>query len=288
MDSREGPIRLHFHDTVQINIHPSSQPQWDDPPPVPISNNAADDGRWNGPPNPRRRNETEEFYQIFLRAKPKLRGVFQIFVAHFQLALGVALIYIGGRNYTRLSYITFWGPVILVTSGSMTLRARVIPSYKLVKACFILHTISCIVSFAGLALCCFDEFNIIACNSCSFGNIGTLSIITFLLMTNVVQLLSSGCILIFSYHSLKSIPRNPPQTTATPNLGVISLDPPAYSEVSTTLPQPSVLSQSSMFLHPSTFLHPPESAEPPVYSNLPEYFQPPEFVQTEDPPPPYS
>ncbi|XP_072280119.1 uncharacterized protein [Pyxicephalus adspersus] len=250
MDSREGPIRLHFHDTVQINIHPSSQPQWDDPPPVPISNNAADDGRWNGPPNPRRRNETEEFYQIFLRAKPKLRG--------------------------------------LVTSGSMTLRARVIPSYKLVKACFILHTISCIVSFAGLALCCFDEFNIIACNSCSFGNIGTLSIITFLLMTNVVQLLSSGCILIFSYHSLKSIPRNPPQTTATPNLGVISLDPPAYSEVSTTLPQPSVLSQSSMFLHPSTFLHPPESAEPPVYSNLPEYFQPPEFVQTEDPPPPYS
>ncbi|XP_040176847.1 uncharacterized protein LOC120909192 isoform X3 [Rana temporaria] len=248
MDSREAPLRLHFHDTVQINIHSSSQPRWDDPPPATHCNNTTVAGRRNVPPQLRRRNETEEFHQIFLRAKPKLRGVFQIFLAHFQLALGIGLIYIDGINNTRLSYITFWGPTILVISGSIALRARVIPSRKLVKTCFILQTISCSVSIAGIALCAIDDFRIYTHYSGGlFGN-----------------------------------------ATAAQNLGVISLDPPAYSEVSSTLPQLPVQSQSLVFPYSPTYLYPPESTGPPVYNNLPEYSQPPVFSPTVDPPPPYS
>ncbi|XP_040176845.1 membrane-spanning 4-domains subfamily A member 15-like isoform X1 [Rana temporaria] len=289
MDSREAPLRLHFHDTVQINIHSSSQPRWDDPPPATHCNNTTVAGRRNVPPQLRRRNETEEFHQIFLRAKPKLRGVFQIFLAHFQLALGIGLIYIDGINNTRLSYITFWGPTILVISGSIALRARVIPSRKLVKTCFILQTISCSVSIAGIALCAIDDFRIYTHYSGGlFGNVGTLAIINFLLVTNLVQLVSSGCMVIYSYHSLKCISRNQSQATAAQNLGVISLDPPAYSEVSSTLPQLPVQSQSLVFPYSPTYLYPPESTGPPVYNNLPEYSQPPVFSPTVDPPPPYS
>ncbi|KAM5140473.1 uncharacterized protein ACMZJ9_014328 [Mantella aurantiaca] len=288
MDSREGPIRLHFHEAVQINIHPPSQPRWDDPPPVPHPNNTAVDSLWNVPRESQRRDDWEQFHEIFLRAKPKLRGVFQIFMAHFQLALGVALIYIGGRNYTRMSFITFWGPTILVISGSMTLRARVIPSYKLVKACLILHTFSCSTCFSGIILCCIDDFMIYTCNfNCDFGNVGTLAIINFLLITNIVQLVSSGYILVYSYRSLKHISRNPPQITGALNLGAMSLDPPAYSEESTVLPQLPAFSQPLVFVNPSTFLHTTESAVPPGYSHPPGYSQP-EFPQTADPPPPYS
>ncbi|XP_040176846.1 uncharacterized protein LOC120909192 isoform X2 [Rana temporaria] len=251
MDSREAPLRLHFHDTVQINIHSSSQPRWDDPPPATHCNNTTVAGRRNVPPQLRRRNETEEFHQIFLRAKPKLRG--------------------------------------LVISGSIALRARVIPSRKLVKTCFILQTISCSVSIAGIALCAIDDFRIYTHYSGGlFGNVGTLAIINFLLVTNLVQLVSSGCMVIYSYHSLKCISRNQSQATAAQNLGVISLDPPAYSEVSSTLPQLPVQSQSLVFPYSPTYLYPPESTGPPVYNNLPEYSQPPVFSPTVDPPPPYS
>ncbi|XP_073451318.1 uncharacterized protein [Aquarana catesbeiana] len=286
MDSREAPLRLHFHDTVQINIHPSSQPRWDDPPPATHCNNTTVAGRRNVPPPLRRRNETEEFHQIFLRAKPKLRGIFQIFVAHFQLALGIALIYIGGTNTTRLSYITFWGPTILVISGSIALRARVIPSCKLVKTCFILQTISCSVSIAGIALCALDDFQIYTHFSGVFGNMGTLAIINFLLVTNLVQLVSSGCLVIYSNRSLQCISRNQSQATTAQNLVVISPDPPAYSEVSSTLPQLPAISQSLVFPHSPA--NPPESTGLPMYNHLPEYSQPPVFSPTADPPPPYS
>ncbi|XP_077310849.1 uncharacterized protein LOC143930417 isoform X2 [Lithobates pipiens] len=247
MDSREAPLRLHFHDTVQINIHPSLQPRWDDPPPVTHCNNTTAAIRRNVPPRLRRRNETEEFHQIFLRAKPKLRGIFQIFVAHFQLALGIGLIFIGGINNTRLSYITFWGPTILVISGSIALRARVIKSRKLV---------------------------------------GTLAIINFLLVTNLVQLVSSGCLVIYSKQSLECISRNQSQAATAQNLAVISPDPPAYSEVSSTLPQLPAISQSLVFPHSPAYL--PESTGLPVYNHLPAYSHPPVFSPTADPPPPYS
>ncbi|XP_077310848.1 uncharacterized protein LOC143930417 isoform X1 [Lithobates pipiens] len=283
MDSREAPLRLHFHDTVQINIHPSLQPRWDDPPPVTHCNNTTAAIRRNVPPRLRRRNETEEFHQIFLRAKPKLRGIFQIFVAHFQLALGIGLIFIGGINNTRLSYITFWGPTILVISGSIALRARVIKSRKLVKTCFILQTISCSVSIAGIALCALDDFQIYKSPS---GNVGTLAIINFLLVTNLVQLVSSGCLVIYSKQSLECISRNQSQAATAQNLAVISPDPPAYSEVSSTLPQLPAISQSLVFPHSPAYL--PESTGLPVYNHLPAYSHPPVFSPTADPPPPYS
>ncbi|XP_075071544.1 uncharacterized protein LOC142160577 isoform X2 [Mixophyes fleayi] len=285
MASQPNPVNVHFHDTVQINILPSSQhntePRWDDPPSAPYWNIPLADIHQNVPPATAERSEPTMFQQVFLHAKPRSRGLFQIFVAHFQLALGIVLIFVGGRNYSWLSYIIFWGPPFYIVSGFLAVAAHTITTCKLVKAAIILHSISVAISFTGLTLCCADVFRIYPCGfSCPFGNMGTLSIISLLLMTNLVQFSMSSYIVVYGFRSLKHYSEDPPQIHAVQNPGIVLPDPPAYSEITANFPQ------APDFFQPPDFSQSPAFPEPPAFSQLPAYTQPPAFSQSPDFPEP--
>ncbi|XP_069608924.1 uncharacterized protein [Ranitomeya imitator] len=77
---------------------------------------------------------TPAFHQVFLRSKPRFRGIAQIVLAIFQLAFGIVLNFFGGKIYTWYSYIIFWGPPFLIVSGVLAVVAHRVASSKLLPA----------------------------------------------------------------------------------------------------------------------------------------------------------
>ncbi|XP_069608922.1 membrane-spanning 4-domains subfamily A member 15-like isoform X3 [Ranitomeya imitator] len=195
---------------------------------------------------------TPAFHQVFLRSKPRFRGIAQIVLAIFQLAFGIVLNFFGGKIYTWYSYIIFWGPPFLIVSGVLAVVAHRVASSKLVRVCYIFHTISILISLTGLVLACIDAFNIYPCGA-TCGNLPAMTVTGFGAMASMLQ---------------------PP---ANENLGFVLPDPPAYFEATFHEPPP--------FLQPAPFL------QPPPYPQLSTTSVPPAFSEVADhlqPPPPYS
>ncbi|XP_069608921.1 uncharacterized protein [Ranitomeya imitator] len=200
---------------------------------------------------------TPAFHQVFLRSKPRFRGIAQIVLAIFQLAFGIVLNFFGGKIYTWYSYIIFWGP-------------------PFVRVCYIFHTISILISLTGLVLACIDAFNIYPCGA-TCGNLPAMTVTGFGAMASMLQLSISVYIVYYGFNSLKYILEHPPQPPANENLGFVLPDPPAYFEATFHEPPP--------FLQPAPFL------QPPPYPQLSTTSVPPAFSEVADhlqPPPPYS
>lgn len=108
---------------------------------------AATSSNWNQPffPPPRR----PTFHLIFLKGQPKSLGIIQIMVAFLQIAFGIILVFTEGvYNYSLAAEITipFWGAVIYLISGSISVAAENTESRCLVKASLGWNIISAVVS----------------------------------------------------------------------------------------------------------------------------------------------
>ncbi|XP_077107068.1 uncharacterized protein LOC143764883 isoform X1 [Ranitomeya variabilis] len=219
---------------------------------------------------------TPAFHQVFLRSKPRFRGIAQIVLAIFQLAFGIVLNFFGGKIYTLYSYIIFWGPPFLIISGVLAVVAHRVASSKLVRVCYIFHTISILISLTGLVLACIDAFNIYPCGA-TCGNLPAMTVTGFGAMASMLQLSISVYIVYYGFNSLKYILEHPPQPPANENLGFVLPDPPAYFEATFHEPPP--------FLQPSPFLQPPPypqfstTSAPPAFCEVADHLQPPPYSE---------
>ncbi|XP_077107071.1 uncharacterized protein LOC143764883 isoform X4 [Ranitomeya variabilis] len=180
---------------------------------------------------------TPAFHQVFLRSKPRFRGIAQIVLAIFQLAFGIVLNFFGGKIYTLYSYIIFWGPPFLIISGVLAVVAHRVASSKLLPA---------------------------------------MTVTGFGAMASMLQLSISVYIVYYGFNSLKYILEHPPQPPANENLGFVLPDPPAYFEATFHEPppflQPSPFLQPPPYPQFSTTSAPPAFCEvadhlqPPPYS----------------------
>ncbi|XP_077107070.1 uncharacterized protein LOC143764883 isoform X3 [Ranitomeya variabilis] len=153
---------------------------------------------------------TPAFHQVFLRSKPRFRGIAQIVLAIFQLAFGIVLNFFGGKIYTLYSYIIFWGPPFLIISGVLAVVAHRVASSKLVRVCYIFHTISILISLTGLVLACIDAFNIYPCGA-TCGNLPAMTVTGFGAMASMLHLLPMKILDLFSQtllHILKQLSMN--------------------------------------------------------------------------------
>ncbi|KAM4030422.1 uncharacterized protein ACNLHF_018170 isoform 2-T2 [Anomaloglossus baeobatrachus] len=239
MASQANSVRVHFHDTVNINILPPLQQnidqRWNESLPEPHINFSLDYSIQNVSSAP-----DNTFHRVFLRAKPRFRGISQIVLAHFHLALGIALNFFGGKIYTWYSYIIFWGPPFLIFSGILAVVAHSVVSSKLLPA---------------------------------------MTVTGFIVMTNMLQLSFSVYIVYYGYTALKYVLDRPPQPQlhGNENLGFDHPDPPAYFEA--TFHEPPQFLQPTPFPPPPPYTHLSPPSSPPPFSEVADYAQPPPYSE---------
>ncbi|XP_018427737.1 PREDICTED: membrane-spanning 4-domains subfamily A member 8-like isoform X2 [Nanorana parkeri] len=105
--------------------------------------------------------ESSAFYQTFLKAKPKALGIVIIVAALLQVAVGIGLFFTM-FSIALPSGIPFWGPLIYIIAGSLTIAAKAKPNICLVKGSLALNIITSIFTFIGLILTIVD-YHIIWC-----------------------------------------------------------------------------------------------------------------------------
>ncbi|KAM4030421.1 uncharacterized protein ACNLHF_018170 isoform 1-T1 [Anomaloglossus baeobatrachus] len=277
MASQANSVRVHFHDTVNINILPPLQQnidqRWNESLPEPHINFSLDYSIQNVSSAP-----DNTFHRVFLRAKPRFRGISQIVLAHFHLALGIALNFFGGKIYTWYSYIIFWGPPFLIFSGILAVVAHSVVSSKLIRTCYIAHTFSILICLSGLVLGCVDAFNIFPCGA-TCNNLPAMTVTGFIVMTNMLQLSFSVYIVYYGYTALKYVLDRPPQPQlhGNENLGFDHPDPPAYFEA--TFHEPPQFLQPTPFPPPPPYTHLSPPSSPPPFSEVADYAQPPPYSE---------
>ncbi|XP_071986804.1 uncharacterized protein [Engystomops pustulosus] len=280
MASQAGAVRVHFHDTVNINILPPFQqnvePGCEEPLPEPFISISHGFSSQN-PSSASDNRRATAFHQVFLRSQPRFRGFSQVGVAGFQLALGIVLNFVGGKIYAWHSYIIFWGPTYLIFSGFLAVAAHNIVSAKLVRACNVFHTFSVIIIVTGIVISCIDAFRIFPCVT-ECGSVGAMAIASFFLMTNLVQLNISGYIVYYGFHSLTYLMDFPSQTQGNENHGFVPSDPPPYSE--------GTFHELPTFFQPPAYPQDPSIPPPPAYPQDPSIPPPPAYTQDPSIPPP--
>ncbi|XP_072280236.1 membrane-spanning 4-domains subfamily A member 4A-like isoform X1 [Pyxicephalus adspersus] len=109
------------------------------------TNHAAPAQQWNSP----------MFHQAFLKGKPTLLGSLLIFVGILHIGMGVSIIFTTTYSIV-LTGIPFWGAILDIIAGSLSVAAASKPSMCLIKGSLGLSIAISIFSFAGVALNTFD------------------------------------------------------------------------------------------------------------------------------------
>ncbi|XP_069835421.1 membrane-spanning 4-domains subfamily A member 4D-like isoform X2 [Dendropsophus ebraccatus] len=153
-------------------------------------------------------NGNQEFYRSILKAQPKILGVVQSILVILQLALGAILTSSLG-NYqflNALSGINYWGSLIYLFSGAMSVLAELKPSLLLVKTLLASNVLCCLISFIEFCLIC-NDINGVNNSDYWWDCYSILKVVrislTFLFIATVVQLSISGFLVWISWNSLK-------------------------------------------------------------------------------------
>ncbi|XP_077310844.1 uncharacterized protein LOC143930415 [Lithobates pipiens] len=183
--------------------------------------------------------ESSAFYQTFLKAKPKALGIVIIVAGLVQVALGIGLIFTI-FSISLPSGIPFWGPIIYVIAGSLTIAAKAKPNICLVKGSLALNIITSIFTFIGIILT-FVDFHIVWCFnhlSCHRRIVGGYFIHSILLLTNLLLFCTSIAVSVFGCRSLSHASSIVPQVFVIQNDVVISMPPSVYAAMAPEFPQP--------------------------------------------------
>lgn len=96
------------------------------------------------------------FYEAFLKGKPKSLGSLVIIVAILEIALGIISFFIGNGIFTFYSFTSFWCPVFYIIAGSLTVAAQPKPNLCLIQGSLAMNIISFIFSLAATILNAID------------------------------------------------------------------------------------------------------------------------------------
>ncbi|XP_073453235.1 membrane-spanning 4-domains subfamily A member 8-like isoform X2 [Aquarana catesbeiana] len=104
------------------------------------------------------------FYEAFLKGKPKSLGSLVIIVAILEIALGIISFFIGNGIITFYSFTSFWCPVFYIIAGSLTVAAQPKPNLCLKYSIVV---VSLLLAANGLLLFVTFSTSIFGCNSMS-------------------------------------------------------------------------------------------------------------------------
>ncbi|XP_069837192.1 membrane-spanning 4-domains subfamily A member 4A-like isoform X2 [Dendropsophus ebraccatus] len=154
-------------------------------------------------------SQTMDFYETFLRGKPKLMGVLQIAVGILQLGTGITTSILFPHNYSSSTGYNIWGPLCI-------------------KAAFAMSICNIFLSCVGIAVNSCDVKHY-EDNSFNYGgNRGGKSTASFLIFTSVLQFLLTISVLVSGFQSMRCNETGTPQVYVIPCFAP-SLPPPPYS-----------------------------------------------------------
>ncbi|XP_075705406.1 membrane-spanning 4-domains subfamily A member 4D-like [Rhinoderma darwinii] len=182
--------------------------------------------------------ESSAFYQIFLKSKPKVLGIVLILAAVLQVAVGIGLFFTT-FSISLPSGIPFWGPIIYIIAGSLTIAAQAKPNICLIKGSLSLNILTIAFSVIGLVLTCID-LGIIWCfphRLCRGRIIGGYLIDGALLVTNLLLFGLSISLSVFGCRSLSHASSIVPQVFVIQNDVVISMPPSVFYATAPAFPQ---------------------------------------------------
>ncbi|XP_075071541.1 membrane-spanning 4-domains subfamily A member 8-like [Mixophyes fleayi] len=128
------------------------------------------------------------------------------------------------------SGIPFWGPIIYIIAGSLTIAAKAKPNICLVKGSLALSIITSVFTIIGLILACVDLHIIkFLYHHRNAGPVGGYIMDSVLLVTNLLLFCSSVSVAVFGCRSLNHASSIVPQVFVIQNDVVISMPPSVFS-----------------------------------------------------------
>ncbi|KAG9463762.1 hypothetical protein GDO78_021143 [Eleutherodactylus coqui] len=169
--------------------------------------------------------QTMEFYQMFLRGKPKWIGILQIAVGIFQMGMGISSCSLFPYNYSSYTGSNIWGPLCFIATGSLTFYAGASRSSQYIKLAFAMNVSNVFLSCVGTALNSLD----VNTRYPSYSGRGTTVVtVCFLILTNLLQFILTIPVLVSGCRSIRCNEAAALQVYVIPN-NASSLLPPPYS-----------------------------------------------------------
>ncbi|XP_040176980.1 membrane-spanning 4-domains subfamily A member 15-like [Rana temporaria] len=173
------------------------------------------------------------FHQTFLKGKPKALGIVLIVSGVLEVALGIASVYTGAI-YSWASGIDFWGAVVYIIAGALTIVAGTNPNICMIKGSLAMNIITAIVSFIAFILVCAD---LALFNAITYYADGTLkeylssakAVLALLLILNLLLFSVSISLSVFGCQAVGHESNTPAQVFVVQNTVVTGMpQPPPY------------------------------------------------------------
>ncbi|XP_072280448.1 membrane-spanning 4-domains subfamily A member 8-like [Pyxicephalus adspersus] len=171
------------------------------------------------------------FYETFLKGKPRVLGNVLLFSGSLEIVLGIASIYTAG-GYSLISAIDFWGAIIYIIAGSLTLSAAARPNICMIKGSLAMNILTAFFSVIAFVLVCLDLAAVSILKSDTYYNVfggrldGGLAVLSILLIINLLLFSVSISMAVFGCQAMS-------HASATPQMFVIQ------SDIMVSMPQPS-------------------------------------------------
>ncbi|KAM8924657.1 membrane-spanning 4-domains subfamily A member 8-like [Pelodytes ibericus] len=169
-------------------------------------------------------NMPSNAYQVLNKGQPKALGVTQIVLAFFMISLGT-ISFFTTINYLQLTVytgLTFWGAVLYIISGSLSVAVENKPSRCLTKGFLTMNIISSLTALTSVVIFLLDMF-IYECygNEC-YGiydtlNVNRITVLSFLSLASLLQFCVCISLSVFGCKSLSHGSSNPVQVLMIPN-----------------------------------------------------------------------
>ncbi|XP_077310766.1 membrane-spanning 4-domains subfamily A member 4D-like [Lithobates pipiens] len=177
-------------------------------------------------------NHSTLYQQTFMKGRPKLLGIVLIATSSLQIVLGIASIFTTVA-ISLTSGIDFWGPVLYITAGVLTIKAQAKFNICMIKSSFGLNVASTFISFLALVMVCVDLIVISHGNYHHYmkGSVaGGYFVLVTLLLSNLLLFSVSIFLSVFGCQAMVLAPHNVPQTFLIRNEVVIAMpEPSEYS-----------------------------------------------------------
>ncbi|XP_040176981.1 membrane-spanning 4-domains subfamily A member 15-like [Rana temporaria] len=184
------------------------------------------------------------FHQTFLRGKPKAFGILLIVVGVLEIILGIVSASTPNGLValflfvSSISGIDFWGAIIYIVAGALTIVAGTRPNICMIKGSLALNIITAIFSFIAFIFVCVDLAALDALNDLTGGILetffatqlaGVKAVLAILLILNLLLFGVSIFLSVFGCQALGHEPNTPPQVFVVQNTVVTGMhQPPPY------------------------------------------------------------
>ncbi|XP_073453210.1 membrane-spanning 4-domains subfamily A member 4D-like isoform X1 [Aquarana catesbeiana] len=158
------------------------------------------------------------FQEAFLKGKPKVMGSALVALAFLQAGIGYCLFYTIA-NFTWKSYIPFWGLVVYIMTGVVTIRSKKNVQIHLVKYSLAFSILTTLISLAAIILICIDYTHTECYHTeiyyeyqqCLLMRTSSLVVLSVLLLLNLTLCCVAITVSAFSCRALCHLNTNVPQ-----------------------------------------------------------------------------